>query len=147
MSKKCKHPTCGKTCRRIKKKKDKLVPVPKLLILLQKEFNLWIRTRDKGLPCISCGSLNANQAGHYFPVRFSALRFNEDNVHLQCPYCNCYAYGNQAMYRIGLVKRIGVLAVEELEREAIETPVKKWDRHEVVTLIQFYKEQNKLKAA
>jgi len=154
--KKCKHPTCSNECRRevkpkkvyiLKKvsdkkkvKKIKCVPLPKLKEKAQKVFNAFIRERDKGMPCISCGSLNANQAGHYFPVgRFSALRYHPDNCHLQCAGCNCYAYGNQAMYRIGLVKRIGVLAMEALEREAIETPVRKWTREELMLIIDTYK--------
>src|SRR5690349_4806618 len=129
-SKPCKHPTCGPVCRRLKKK-DKLVPLPKLKARAEKIFNSWIRSRDQGKPCISCGA-PANQAGHYFPVKqFSALRYNELNVNLQCAYCNCYCHGNQAMYRIGLVKRYGELAVEELEREAIDNRVKKWTRPEL----------------
>jgi Bacteriophage Lambda NinG protein len=43
------------------------------------------------------------------------LRFNEDNVHAQCKYCNNQLSGNAANYRIGLVKRIGLERVEALE--------------------------------
>jgi hypothetical protein len=42
------------------------------------------------------------------------------------------------MYRIGLVKRIGEKAVLELEREAMENRLKKWDRQELEEIIKKY---------
>jgi hypothetical protein len=118
-----------------------LQTIPRLTAKAQQIFNRYIRTRDEGLPCISCGSNNGNQAGHYFSVKgFSALRFNEFNVHLQCPACNMYKYGNLAMYRIGLVDRIGHKAILELENEAINKRIKKWDRTELNDIIQKYQQ-------
>lgn len=119
-------------------KKKKLVPIPVLLKRAEKIFNAYIRRRDEGLKCISCEN-PGNQAGHYFPVRYSGVRFNEFNVNLQDPYCNCYAYGNQAMYRIGLVKKYGEKAVRELEEEAVATKFKKWSRGELDEIIDKYK--------
>jgi hypothetical protein len=117
-----------------------LIPLPKLLEKTQKVVNAYIRKRDEGLPCISCGSYNGNQAGHYFAVKgFSALRFNEWNIHLQCAGCNMFKHGNQAMYRIGLVERIGEKAVKELEFEAVNNRLKKWTRTELNELIDKYK--------
>ena len=116
-----------------------LIPLPKLLEKTQKVVNSYIRNRDEGLPCISCGSNNGNQAGHYFTVKgFSALRFNEWNIHLQCAGCNMFKHGNQAMYRIGLVERIGEKAVIELEYEAVNNRVKKWSRTELNNIIEQY---------
>lgn len=119
-------------------KTKKLVPIPKLLKKTEQIFNAYIRNRDKGLQCISCTN-EGNQAGHYFPVRYSGVRFNEFNVNLQDAYCNCYAYGNQAMYRIGLVKKYGEQAVKELEEEAVKTQYKKWQRWELDEIIEKYK--------
>ena len=117
-----------------------LKPLPKLLEQTQKVFNAYVRKRDEGLPCISCGSNLANQAGHYFPVKgFSSLRFNEWNVNLQCASCNMYKHGNQAMYRIGLVQRIGEQKVIDLERQAVNNRIKKWTRPELYELINTYK--------
>jgi hypothetical protein len=117
-----------------------LQSIPRLTAKAQQIFNRYIRTRDEGLPCISCGSNNGNQAGHYFSVKgFSALRFNEWNIHLQCAGCNLFKHGNQAMYRIGLVERIGEKAVNELEYEAVKNRVKKWSRTELNELIEKYK--------
>lgn len=117
----------------------KLQTLPKLLENTQKIVNSYIRRRDEGLPCISCGSINANQAGHWISVRqSSALRFNEWNIHLQCAGCNLFKHGNQAMYRIGLVDRIGEQAVKELEDIAINSKVKKWTRDELFEIMRKY---------
>lgn len=122
-----------------------LTPVPKLLEKTQKIVNSYIRRRDEGLPCISCGSNNANQAGHFFSVNgFSALRFNEWNINLQCSGCNLYKHGNQAMYRIGLVEKIGEKAVKELEYEAVNNRVKKWQRDELFEIMKKYSQMAKL---
>ena len=57
-------------------------------------------------------------AGHY-RSRGSAphLRFNEDNVHAQRKQCNRYGSGNVVGYRLGLIERIGLEAVEALEAD------------------------------
>lgn len=83
-------------------------------------FNAFIRARDAGRPCISCGCRNAMgfDAGHYRSVGAQpALRFHEDNVHRQCIDCNQTLAGNAAAYRVGLIERIGLVRVESLERE------------------------------
>ena len=122
----------------MKTKVKKLIPLPRLLKKAESVFNAYVRRRDFGLQCISCQN-EGNQAGHYFPVRYSGVRFSEINVNLQDAYCNCYAYGNQAMYRIGLVKKYGEKAVQELEEEAVRTKHKKWTRQELDLIINKYK--------
>ena len=123
-----------------KKAVNKLKPLPKLIKDTQQVFNKYVRTRDQGLVCISCGKDNANQAGHYFPVKgFSALRFHEWNVNLQCAGCNMYLHGNMGLYRVGLVAKIGESAVKELEAVAIGNRIKKWDREELENIINKYK--------
>lgn len=91
----------------------------------QIEFNKYVRLRDSGQGCISCGSAcgagaigGSGDAGH-FRSRGSAphLRFDERNCHLQCKRCNRYLSGNVADYRVGLVKRIGLDEVLTLEAD------------------------------
>ena len=91
----------------------------------QIEFNKYVRLRDSGKGCISCGSAcgessvgGSGDAGH-FRSRGSAphLRFDERNCHLQCKRCNRYLSGNVADYRVGLVRRIGLEAVVALESD------------------------------
>ena len=82
-------------------------------------FNAWIRLRDQGLPCISCGTTADVQyaAGHYRTVASCPeLRFEPLNVHLQCNRnCNMAKSGSILEYRIELVKRIGKDKVDWLE--------------------------------
>jgi hypothetical protein len=90
-------------------------------------FHIWIRWRDRDLPCISCGKSGQAvvqwDAGHY-RSRGAApeLRFEPLNVHKQCSACNRgsvrYAKANisvMAAYRENLIARIGLEAVEWLE--------------------------------
>ena len=83
----------------------------------QAAFNGWIRRRDEGKPCISCGSLTGKKnAGHYRSVgSCPELRFEPLNVHLQCEKCNSYLSGNLIEYRKELINRIGLDGVEFLE--------------------------------
>jgi hypothetical protein len=84
----------------------------------QSVFNRYIRLRDEAEPCISCGRHHRGQyhAGHYLSVGARPeLRFEETNVHKQCAPCNDHLSGNIALYRIALVKKIGLEKVEWLE--------------------------------
>ena len=91
----------------------------------QKAFNEFIRVRDQlaGHACISSGrpldwAGNAVDAGHYRSVGAAPhLRFDERNCHAQSKQDNRYLSGNAIDYRIGLIKRIGLLEVESLEAD------------------------------
>jgi len=88
------------------------------LKLTQQAFNAWIRFRDDGCACISCGRNTGAKvnAGHYLSVGSSPeLRFNPLNVSLQCEYCNVYKSGNIGEYRPALVNKIGLELVEWLD--------------------------------
>lgn len=88
-------------------------------------FNAYIRMRDMlaGHCCISSGrpldwSGNATDAGHYRSVGSAPhLRFDERNCHAQNKQDNRFLSGNAVDYRIGLIARIGLEAVEELEAD------------------------------
>jgi hypothetical protein len=85
-----------------------------------REFNTYIRERDKGLPCISCRKPvrpDDYDAGHYIPAGSnSLLRFDEVNTNGQCAfYCNHSRSGNQVEYRKGLVEKYGEAEVLRLE--------------------------------
>jgi len=91
----------------------------------QTAFNAYIRARDKGKPCISCGCPQGDpvqggkfDAGHY-RSRGSAghLRFNTINCWAQCVKCNRYLSGNVVEYRKGLVQRVGLERVCQLEND------------------------------
>jgi len=84
----------------------------------QTAFNAFIRERDAGRPCISCGRNHQGQihAGHYLSVGARPeLRFEETNVHAQCAPCNTHLSGNIVLYRLALIQRLGLAQVEWLE--------------------------------
>lgn len=84
----------------------------------QQAFNTWVRERDHGLPCISCGRMHQGKwdAGHYLSVgAHPELRFEPANVHRQCSPCNTHLSGNIPEYRKGLLQRIGAELVDWLE--------------------------------
>ena len=102
-------------------------------------FNHFIRLRDNGLWCISCGlPPKKKNAGHYFSSGgHSNVRFDEDNVHLQCEACNTYLSGNLLNYQIGIEKRIGASKLIELQGKAhLE---KRWTIEEIKEIIRIYK--------
>ena len=126
--------------------KENLTTVQGYVKEVQKVFNEYIRKRDKGLPCISCGKkIQENEtvhASHYKPAGTCwATRFNEDNVHVSCVKCNNFLSGNLSEYRIRLVEKIGIERVEEVERLSATT--KKFTIDELKEIINIYK--NKLK--
>lgn len=103
----------------IKVRKEKLKSRADHLKDTQQAFNAWIRARDAGQPCISCGTTVDVQycAGHYRTTAASPeLRFEPLNVNLQCNRnCNMGKSGNLLGYRPGLIQKIGIEAVEWLE--------------------------------
>jgi hypothetical protein len=111
--------------REIKVRKEKLKSRSDHMRDAQKAFNEFIRARDQfaGHACISSGrpldwTGNSTDAGHYRSVGAAPhLRFDERNCHAQSKQDNRYLSGNATDYRIGLIKRIGLEAVESLEAD------------------------------
>jgi hypothetical protein len=112
-------------------------------------FNAYIRGRDKGSPCICCGEPlesgnigGAFDCGHYRSVGSAPhLRFDERNAHGQRKQCNRYGAGRAVDYRVGLIARLGVEAVESLESN--QEP-RKWSIDDLKAIKAEYKA--KLKA-
>jgi hypothetical protein len=112
---------------------------------LDKVFNKFIRERDL-LPdltfdCISCHEnkpIGQMHAGHFYAAgNFSAVRWDEDNVHGQCIKCNTFLHGNLLEYRKNLIEKIGQKRFDRLEiRRHNES---KMQRFEVQALINKYK--------
>lgn len=115
--------------REIKERKEKIKTRSDWIKVAQKAFNDYIRERDKDDGCISCGAPLSKydllgaiggsfDCGHYRSVGSARhLRFDERNAHGQCKKCNRYGAGRVTDYRIGLIKKIGLLAVEALESD------------------------------
>ena len=102
----------------LRARKEKLKTRREWLNEAQREFNRYIRERDRNLPCISCGRfhLGSYDAGHYRSIGAAPqLRFDEDNCHKQCVPCNQHKSGNAIEFRRNLLRKIGHERVERLE--------------------------------
>jgi hypothetical protein len=125
-------------------RKQALERIPDLIKAAQKEFNAYIRERDRHQPCICCGHPlgsgdvgGAYDCGHYRSTGSAPhLRFNEDNAHAQRKVCNRYGAGRAVDYRLGLVARLGLEAVEALEAD---NRVHKWTREELRAIRDTYR--------
>jgi hypothetical protein len=122
----------------VRKAKERLKSRSDWIKDAQKAFNAYIRARDASLPCISCGSFTGKiNAGHYRSTAAAPhLRFDPANVHKQCEKCNSYLSGNLVEYRINLIKKIGLQAVERLESD--QTP-RKWGVEELKSIRNEYR--------
>jgi len=120
----------------------------------QPAFNAYIRERDAGLVCISCGRADGEikdnytggkwDCGHFLTIgAHSELRFEELNAHKQCKSCNGgsgrFTRKNHTVsqeYRERLIQRIGLAKVEWLEgpRDA-----KKYTASDLIEIRKTYK--------
>jgi hypothetical protein len=108
-----------------KAKRESLKTLADLKAEAQKEVNLYVRLRDQGKPCISCGKAwePTFQAGHYRSRGAAGhLALDPRNIAGQCTQCNLHRHGNAIGFRAGLVEREGREAVEQLEHDNL--PVK-----------------------
>lgn len=103
-----------------KARKEKLKTKADWYAEAQAAVNAYVRNRDAGEPCISCGRFHEGQwhAGH-FRSRGSAkhLALDVRNIHRQCQPCNAHLHGNVLNYRLGLIARYGVEFVEAIETD------------------------------
>lgn len=93
----------------------------------QAAFNAYIRYRDlsAGHRCIDCGKPfepdkpgGSVDAGHYLSRgSHPNLAFDERNVHAQRKNCNRPGGATAADFRLGVIARIGLAAVEALEAD------------------------------
>lgn len=132
----------------IKARKEALKTTPDYIKEAQHAFNAYIRARDAGKPCICCGQPlgtgevgGAFDCGHYRSTgSASHLRFDERNAHAQRKVCNRWGAGRAVDYRIGLVARIGLEAVEALE---CSNAPHKWTRDELIAIRDTYRAKAK----
>lgn len=138
--------------RETRAKLDAIRTKPQLVALAQKAFNGFVRARDAGKPCISCGAPlphtavgGAFDCGHYRSVGSAVhMRFVEDNAHGQCKHCNRHLAGNHVAYRAGLIYRIGSQRVEQIE---CDQTLRKYTKEGLLEIARHYRaEEKKLRA-
>ena len=103
-------------------------------------FHKFIRNRDHGSPCISCGKFSTLQAGHFYSAGHNPVsKFNEDNVHGQCLRCNLYLSANLIPYRQNLIEKIG----QERHDKLLKVEIKSYSIEDLKEIIEKYKRKNK----
>lgn len=116
--------------------------LPNLLQQTKNAVHRYVRARDQGKPCISCGTpWRSNfQAGHCYKAElFSTLKYDyKRNIHGQCEQCNIRKRGNESNYHLRLPDRIGQEAYDQLREDAKRDkhPDFKWDREELKQIIK-----------
>lgn len=73
-------------------------------------FSKWIRQRDG--KCVTCGSTNQLQAGHFW---HGVLDFDEMNINAQCKRCNVHLSGNLGIYAVFLIEKYGLKKFNDLK--------------------------------
>lgn len=118
--------------------------IAQLLPIAQKWCNEYIRKRDAGDPCISCGSWNTSDASHFYSRgNYPGLRFESDNIHLSCAKCNRFLSGNLLEYRRLLIRKIGIERVEKLQFKSSFARKANWTRIDLIVIIQEFKQKIK----
>lgn len=142
-----------------KKKKEEALPLfetvgvkvkkaPDLKVKLDKEFSLFIRLRDAMengyFRCISCGQIKPfaqADCGHFHSRTHMSTRFDEDNCHAECRFCNRFKADHLEGYRENLIQKIGQQRFDRLKwRSGL---FKKYSDFEYEQLIKYYKALNK----
>lgn len=129
-----------------RKQLEAMKSVPKLMDEADRAFMTYTRIRDRiaGCACISSGKPldwtgNRVDAGHYRSRgAASHLRYDERNCHAQSKHDNRYLSGNIAAYRVLLIERIGIDAVESLENNNC---THKWTREELREIRDTYRQK------
>jgi hypothetical protein len=127
--------------KKTREKLDAMRTKPQLVKVAQTAFNAFVRARDADKPCISCGKLpstesNSTDCGHFRSVGSAPhMRFVEDNAAGQCKHCNQYLAGNVLAYRKGLIERIGLARVEQIESDQT---VRKYTHEGLIEIARHY---------
>jgi len=125
--------------KKIKQKED-LLTLQDYLKMTQQVFNKFIRQRDEGKPCFSCGKKinGVVHASHYYNANnHYNVRFDENNVFSCCYKCNVQLSGNLIEYGINLEKYIGKDEFMILREKAYLT--RKFTKIELKSLLLEYK--------
>ena len=124
-------------------------PGPAALVRkLDKVFSLFIRLRDsaaynyKYFRCISCGQIKPFEqmdCGHFISRTHQATRFDEENAHGECRFCNRFSADHIIAYQRNLEAKIGKDRVDMLLARGRMT--KKWSAFELQLLIKHYQQE------
>ena len=111
---------------------------------LDRVFSLYIRQRHKLneiVQCVTCGTRKhwkEVDAGHFVSRKHYATRWNSENVHVQCKYCNGFKAGQNYLMGKYIDRTYGEGKADELIQKSRE--IKKFTNIDLQEMIQFYSE-------
>lgn len=131
-----------------KSDKPKTKKKPNLIAKLDKVFSAYIRLRDT-MPngyfvCISCGQIKKFEecdCGHFYSRKHMATRFDEDNSHGECRFCNRFSADHLIKYQVNLIRKIGVARFEKLAWK--HNSAKHFTEWELQQMIEYYQREAK----
>jgi len=127
-------------------KRKKLKSIVSLKRQAQRYFNKYIIKRDRisdtEFQCIACHkryTIDKAQAGHFFGTKkYNWMRFNEDNCHIECIYCNAFNHESLINYTLSIqVKLKQERFLRLLEESYIKKP--EFTRIQLEEIINKYK--------
>ena len=108
-------------------------------------FSKWIRNRDADdmgfCKCVTCekrGHWKLFHAGHFVKSGHAILKFDEHNVHAQCPSCNTYRGGMQDEYAKFIIDRYGLKEFNRIMELKKVTSFKR-NRQDYEEIVESYK--------
>jgi len=119
------------------KKRSKNLTVASLKKKADAIFSIYIRLRDK--KCITCGSTENLQCGHFQSRKHNATRYDPYNCQAQCVRCNMFNWGEQYEFGKQLDKKYGDGMAESLKKKAQE--IHKFTTYELQDIIDTYKKE------
>lgn len=131
----------------MKKKPKKIKSLSQLKRDFDSVFSKYIRqkySKNGKVQCVTCSTwkeIKAMQAGHYISRGYLSVRFDEENVHPQCPACNIFKNGNLDEYAMWLIGTYGEGILEKLNKKKWE--MKKYSRLEYEMFIKIYNDKLK----
>lgn len=111
----------------------------------QKAVNLYVRTRDAGKPCFTCGAPDKagvkRDAGHWLSCgAHPAKRFDTRQIRAQCVWCNQHRSGAPLLFKEALIKELGAEIVADIEKPV---PPAKWTIEELKSIETEHKAMTK----
>lgn len=109
-------------------------------------FSRYIRLRDSNrsgmCACITCEvrrHYKDMDAGHFLSRQYMATRFDERNVHAQCPRCNQYGSGEQYLHSLSIERKYPKGTIEDLLVKS--KTLQKYNKILLMELARSYKEK------
>ncbi len=123
--------------KKVKPKKKKLSR-SRMIKEADRVASLFIRERDKGKPCITCGASwqDNHQNWHFISRRHLNTRWEERNQNWQCRKCNLWGAWEQYKYWLAIDRLYGAWTANQIMRLANDSS--KTSDEEILMYIRYY---------